>query len=80
MAASAQRLLDVEDALTVAVAVADRDLAAGVDIRTVMDILGHSDIRTTANIYTHVVPQLKRAAADKIGGLLFEPVATAVAT
>ncbi len=55
-------------------------LAAGVDIRTVMDILGHSDIRTTANIYTHVVPQLKRAAADKIGGLLFEPVATAVAT
>ena len=55
-------------------------LAAGVDMRTVMEILGHSNIATTANLYSHVLPQLKRAAADKIGGLLFEPVATAVAT
>jgi integrase len=55
-------------------------LAAGVDLRTVMEILGHADIATTANLYSHVLPQLKRAAADKMAGMLFEPVATAVAT
>ena len=55
-------------------------LAAGVDMRTVMEILGHSDIATTANLYSHVLPQLKRSAAVRIGEMLFRPVATAVAT
>jgi hypothetical protein len=31
-----------------------------------MEILGHSDIGLTMNSYPHVVPDLMRAAADKI--------------
>lgn len=41
-------------------------LAQGVHPRTVMEILGHSDISVTMNTYSHVVPELMRDAADKI--------------
>jgi integrase len=41
-------------------------LAQGVHPRTVMEILGHSDIAVTMNTYSHVVPELMRNAADKI--------------
>ena len=41
-------------------------LAQGVHPRTVMEILGHSDISQTMNTYSHVVPLLMREAADKI--------------
>lgn len=41
-------------------------LAQGVDLRTISDILGHSQISTTADLYAHVAPQLKRGAADKL--------------
>jgi integrase len=41
-------------------------LALGVHPRTVMEILGHSDINQTMNTYSHVVPLLMREAADKI--------------
>ncbi len=41
-------------------------LAQGVHPRTVMEILGHSDINQTMNTYSHVVPLLMREAADKI--------------
>lgn len=55
-------------------------LGAGVDIRTVMELLGHSDIATTANIYSHVLPSLKRDATARLSAVLFEPVATSMAT
>jgi integrase len=41
-------------------------LALGVDLKTVSMILGHADIRTTANIYVDVLPSLKQ---DAIGAL-----------
>jgi integrase len=45
-------------------------LAAGVPLKTVSDLLGHSQIATTGDIYTHVAEVLKRDAADAIGRLL----------
>ncbi len=41
-------------------------LTLGVDHRTISDILGHSQISTTMDLYAHVAPQLKREAADKL--------------
>ena len=45
-------------------------LTAGVDMKTVSDLLGHSSITITADTYTSVVDELKRAAADKIADQL----------
>jgi len=39
-------------------------LVQGVPARVVMEILGHSQIGLTMNTYTHVVPELSRAAAN----------------
>jgi integrase len=35
-------------------------LAAGVPARVVADMLGHSQVSLTLNVYTHVVPTLRR--------------------
>lgn len=35
-----------------------------------MEILGHSSIQITADLYTHVVPALEREAADRVGKML----------
>ena len=35
-----------------------------------MEILGHSTISLTLNTYSHVVPELQRAASEKLGALL----------
>lgn len=45
-------------------------LAQGVDPRTIMEILGHSQISLTLNTYTHISPSLKRDAAEKMDALL----------
>ncbi len=45
-------------------------LLKGVHPRTVMEILGHSDIGLTMKTYSHVVPDLMREAADKIDAAL----------
>jgi integrase len=37
-----------------------------------MEILGHSQISLTMNTYTHVVPELRRQAADRMDDLLNE--------
>ena len=42
----------------------------GVDRRTIMENLGHSQISLTSNVYTHVVPELQREAATKMDDLL----------
>ncbi len=45
-------------------------LAEGVDLRVIMETLGHSQISTTADIYTHVLPTLQRDAASRMDTLL----------
>ena len=45
-------------------------LAQGTEMRVVMETLGHSAIGTTANLYAHVVPALKRDAASRMDALL----------
>ena len=37
-------------------------LAESVPLRVVMEVLGHSEIGTTANIYGHIMPELARDA------------------
>jgi integrase len=45
-------------------------LAQGVDPRTIMETLGHSQISLTLNTYSHVLPALQSAAAAKIDAVL----------
>jgi len=45
-------------------------LAGGVPMRVVMETLGHSDIRLTANTYSHLVPGIGREAADRMDAVL----------
>ena len=35
-----------------------------------MELLGHSQMRTTMDIYSHVMPALAREAADRMSNLL----------
>ncbi len=45
-------------------------LAQGADMREIMEQLGHSQIHLTANTYTHLSKELKRATADRMGAAL----------
>jgi integrase len=45
-------------------------LSVGVPLRVVQETLGHSQLSTTADIYAHVMPELQRDAADRMGTLL----------
>lgn len=42
---------------------------AGVDLRAIMQRLGHTDAKTTLSVYTHVTEKMKTDAADKLGNL-----------
>jgi integrase len=46
-------------------------LTQGVPARVVMEILGHSQISLTLGTYTHVVPELARDAANRMGEALW---------
>ena len=46
-------------------------LALGVPMRAVMDVLGHSQIHVTADIYSHVMPELQRDAMGRVGKALW---------
>lgn len=46
-------------------------VAQGVPARVVMEILGHSQISITMNLYSHVVPEVSREAADRIESVLW---------
>ena len=38
-----------------------------------MEILGHSQIGLTANLYTHLTPAMKKEAAARMDAVLAEP-------
>jgi integrase len=46
-------------------------LALGVDMRTIMENLGHSQISTTMNIYAGVIDELKEKAAARLDEAVF---------
>jgi integrase len=43
-------------------------LKMGINIKVVQEILGHSDIKMTLGIYSHVLPGMQEEAAEKISG------------
>jgi integrase len=45
-------------------------LSENVHPRVLMELLGHSQMRTTMDIYSHVMPALAREAADRMGTIL----------
>jgi integrase len=45
--------------------------AQGVPPRVAMEILGHSQISTTMNIYTHVAQEMLHEAAELMAGSLW---------
>jgi len=47
-------------------------LTAGVHPRVVMELLGHSQMRTTTDIYSHVMPALAQEAADRMAATLWD--------
>jgi hypothetical protein len=46
-------------------------LAAGVPLEVVSNILGHSSIRITADVYGHIMAPQRQAAADKMAAALW---------
>jgi integrase len=46
-------------------------LAEGVHPRVVMDLLGHSQMRTTMDTYSHVMPALAKEAAESMAEILW---------
>lgn len=46
-------------------------LMKGVNVKVVQKILGHKDITTTLNIYSHVLASSAKDAADKMGEFLY---------
>jgi integrase len=45
-------------------------LAAGVDLKVIQATLRHSRLSTTADVYAHVLVDVQRAAADRMGDVL----------
>lgn len=45
-------------------------LAQGVEPRLIMDVLGHSQISTTMNLYAHVLPSARKEVAGRMNDLL----------
>lgn len=46
-------------------------IAAGVNPRTVQQLLGHSDVSVTLNTYTHVLPAMEEEAVDTLDRIIF---------
>jgi integrase len=55
-------------------------LSENVHPRVVMELLGHSQMRRTMDIYSHVMPALAREAADRMSALLPGVVAPTATT
>ncbi|WP_347707532.1 tyrosine-type recombinase/integrase [Clostridium sp. cel8] len=43
---------------------------AGTPLKTVQTLLGHSNIKTTADIYTHVMSKQKIDAVEKLNSII----------
>ena len=46
-------------------------IGAGVDPKTVQQVLGHSDVSVTMNIYAHCTPTMSKKAAETMDAVLF---------
>ncbi|HET8843551.1 MAG TPA: tyrosine-type recombinase/integrase, partial [Ktedonobacteraceae bacterium] len=44
-------------------------LAAGVHIKVVQEMLGHSDVRITLQMYSHVLPDMQQDAVNKLNDM-----------
>jgi len=51
-------------------------LAAGENPKIVSERLGHAGIAMTLDVYSHVLPSMQQAAADKLESLLFARTGT----
>ena len=47
-------------------------LKQGIDFKVAQELLGHADIATMLNIYTHVLPSSTREAAERIGEIVYQ--------
>ncbi len=47
-------------------------LQAGINPKIVSERLGHANIKLTLDVYSHVLPDMQRSAADKLEEMLFE--------
>jgi integrase len=45
----------------------------GASLKTSQELLGHSDLETTLNVYTHAIPDAQRSAVERVGKVL-DPV------
>jgi len=45
-------------------------VAQGEDARTIMAVLGHSQITTTMDLYTHMMPSTMKDVASRMDALL----------
>ncbi|MFG1606026.1 tyrosine-type recombinase/integrase [Actinoplanes sp. NPDC049265] len=45
---------------------------AGADLKTIQDLLGHSNVSLTADVYTEVLPDKQRQAAEDTAQLLLD--------
>ena len=54
-------------------------IAQGVNIKAISELLGHSSVALTLQVYGHLLEETKREAAVKMDAAL-APVATSVAT
>jgi integrase len=43
---------------------------AGESLRTAQALLGHSDLETTLNVYTHAIPDAQRRAVEKVADII----------
>jgi integrase len=43
-------------------------------LKTAQALLGHKDLETTLNVYTHAIPESQRRAVDKVAEILFPNV------
>jgi integrase len=46
----------------------------GESIKTAQALLGHSDLGTTLNTYSHAIPSSQRRAVERVAGVLFSDV------
>jgi integrase len=49
-------------------------LAAGVSPKVISEQLGHASVAFTLDVYSHVLPHMQEAAAEKVQALLFDAI------